>query len=111
MAHRDAQVAGECCGAVARLLALDAEGDGSLMREAVQLVADLVRRRKCDVRGDVICVLLGLRLSDAVASDVKSGREHWHPSTVASKTLVDEAFQWALLWQLWQRIFALQQNI
>lgn len=75
MAHRDALVAHECCSAVKQLLALDAAGDGAAALEAVQLVADLVKRRKCALRPQVVRALLGLRLSDAVASDVKSGRK------------------------------------
>ena len=47
MAHRDAHIARECCGALAKLLVADAAGDGSRARDAVQLVADLVKRCKC----------------------------------------------------------------
>ena len=46
MGHRDEAIAAECCGAVRRLLAADAAGDGSPARDAVQLVADLVKLRR-----------------------------------------------------------------
>ncbi len=46
MAHRDGQIAAECCAAIGKLLRADAAGDGSIVRDAVQLVADLVKRRK-----------------------------------------------------------------
>lgn len=47
MGHRDEAIAAECCRAVGRLLAADAAGDGSAARDAVQLVADLVKLRRC----------------------------------------------------------------
>ncbi len=46
MGHRDEAIAAECYGAVGRLLAADAAGDGSPARDAVQLVADLVKLRR-----------------------------------------------------------------
>jgi hypothetical protein len=50
MGHRDEAIAAECCGAVGRLLVSDAAGDGSVARDAVQLVADLVKLRRCVIR-------------------------------------------------------------
>ena len=47
MVHRDEVIAEEARGAVRAVLAADAAGDGALSRDAVQLVADLVKRRKC----------------------------------------------------------------
>ncbi|BDA51329.1 Nucleolar complex protein 3 homolog [Coccomyxa sp. Obi] len=85
MAHRDEAIAAECCGAVGRLLAADAAGDGSAARDAVQLVADLVKLRRCVVRPEVVRVLLGLQLSSAVASDVKSGDQREHKSRKTRK--------------------------
>ena len=73
MVHRDEVIAGEACGAVRAVLAADAAGDGSLSRDAVQLVADLVKRRKCVAPPQTVEVLLGLALRSARASDVKSG--------------------------------------
>ena len=73
MVHRDEVIASEACGAVRTLLAADAAGDGSLARDTVQLVADLVKRRKCLAPPQTVEVLLGLTLRSAKASDVKSG--------------------------------------
>lgn len=50
MGHRDEAIAAECCGAVGRLLVSDAAGDGSVARDAVQLVADLVKLRRCLIK-------------------------------------------------------------
>ena len=50
MGHRDEAIAAECCGAVGQLLVTDAAGDGSVARDAVQLVADLVKLRRCLIR-------------------------------------------------------------
>jgi len=75
MVHRDPQIAARACSTLRTLLAADAVGDGSLAREAVQLVADLIKRRKCNADPQVVRVLLQLSLNDAVASDVKSGSQ------------------------------------
>ncbi|EIE19958.1 hypothetical protein COCSUDRAFT_44354 [Coccomyxa subellipsoidea C-169] len=80
MGHRDEAIAAECCGAVGRLLAADAAGDGSPARDAVQLVADLVKLRRRVVR-----VLLGLQLSSAVAADVTSGDQREYRSRKSRK--------------------------
>jgi len=76
MVHRDQVIASEACRAVRTLLATDAVGDGNLARDAVQLVADLVKRRKCVAPPETVEVLLGLTLRSAKASDVKSGGEY-----------------------------------
>ena len=75
MVHRDSVIANEASGAVRTVLAADAAGDGTLARDAVQLVADLVKRRKCLAPPQTVEVLLGLTLRSAKASDVKSGGE------------------------------------
>ena len=75
MVHRDEVIAGEASEAVRTVLAADAAGDGTLARDAVQLVADLVKRRKCLAPPQTVEVLLGLTLRSAKASDVKSGGE------------------------------------
>lgn len=75
MVHRDTVIASEACSALHALLAADAAGDGDLSRDAVQLVADLVKRRKCVAPPETVEVLLGLTLRSARASDVKSGGE------------------------------------
>ena len=74
MAHHDADVARECQNAVRLLLTTDAQG--SVSREAVQLVADLVRVRKCHCPPEVVRVLLCLDLAQAAAAQtvhVRSG--------------------------------------
>jgi hypothetical protein len=73
MVHRDSVITSEACDAVRAVLAADAAGDGALARDAVQLVADLVHRRKCVAPPQTVEVLLGLTLRSARASDVKSG--------------------------------------
>ena len=70
MAHRDMEILGLCCAAVKTVLELDAEGSAS--REAVQLIADLVKRRKCVCPPAVVSMLLSLQLSEAEASNVKA---------------------------------------
>ena len=80
MVHRDAVIADEACGALRALLAADAAGDGSLSRDAVQLVADLVKRRRCVAPPQTVEALLGLALRSARASDVKSGGAPRAPS-------------------------------
>lgn len=65
MAHHDAGIAAECQQALRMLLLTDASG--GMMREAVQLVADLVRVRKCHVPAEVVRVLLSLELAEAEA--------------------------------------------
>ena len=65
MAHHDTSIAEECQTAVRLLLISDAEG--KMAREAVQLVADLVRVRKCQCSPAVVRVLLSLDLADAEA--------------------------------------------
>ena len=66
MAHHDQDIASECQQAVRMLLLTDASG--SMTREAVQLVADLVRVRKCHVPPEVVHVLLSLELAEAEAA-------------------------------------------
>ena len=43
------------------------QGDGEVATEAVQLVADLVKRRKCIVPPTCLDCLLTLRFSDVIA--------------------------------------------
>ena len=63
MAHHDPATAQECQGALRRLLISDATG--LMTREAAQLVADLVKVRKCSCEAAVVRVLLSLDLSEA----------------------------------------------
>ena len=59
--QHDAEVAGPCCEAVEGLLAGDA--GGSVRLEALQLMADLIRRRKCNAPPRLLKMLLGLQFS------------------------------------------------
>ena len=70
MAHRDPEISDLCCSAIKAVLELDAEGTAS--REAVQLIADLVKRRKCVCPPAVVAMLFSLQLSEAEASNVKA---------------------------------------
>jgi hypothetical protein len=63
MAHRDEQIAAQCCSAVRALLSGEDKSGGATAREAVQLVADLVKRRKCQCSPAVVDALLGIRLA------------------------------------------------
>lgn len=72
MTHHEAGIASECQAAVRQLLISDA--DGKMAREAVQLVADLVRVRSCQCLPEVVNVLLSLDLGEAeVAHGGKAG--------------------------------------
>jgi hypothetical protein len=62
MAASDEEVGSTAAAAVAELLSPDAVGPAAL--EAVQLVADLVRRRKCAAPARVVESLLAMRLRD-----------------------------------------------
>ncbi|KAF6266173.1 CBF/Mak21 family-domain-containing protein [Scenedesmus sp. NREL 46B-D3] len=67
----DAQVAAAACDAVRQLLQEDVQGTSSL--EAVQLVADLVKTRKCSVPPAVVSCLLVLRFEQV--TPVSAGGE------------------------------------
>ena len=69
MAHRDAKIAHVCAQALQAVLEADAEGVAT--REAVQLIADLVKRRKCVCPPAVVDILLSLKLSEAAAPGPK----------------------------------------
>eukprot|EP00884_Botryococcus_braunii_P002153 jgi/Botrbrau1/11939/Bobra.341_1s0006.1 len=62
MAHKDPQIAALCCGAVRDLLGGHDRTGGAVTREAVQLVADLVRRCHCRCSPSVLESLLVLSL-------------------------------------------------
>lgn len=79
MAHRAADLAAMCCGAVERLLGGDVLGQLSL--EAVQLVADLVKKRNCvALRPMVLTSLFALQV-DALQGPVGMGMCHIELST------------------------------
>jgi hypothetical protein len=63
MAHRDEQIAAQCCSAVRALLSGEDKSGGATAREAVQLVADLVKRRKCQCNPAVVDALLGIKFA------------------------------------------------
>ncbi|MEW5302585.1 MAG: hypothetical protein WDW36_005354 [Sanguina aurantia] len=62
MASGDVLMRGMACDAMRQLLSLS-DVTGSVALEAVQLVADLVRRRKCAAPAEVVTSLLGLRFN------------------------------------------------
>lgn len=80
MAHRDPPIARACCGALAKLLAADAAGDGSRARDAVQLVADLVKRCKCALT--IPLRFLGLQLLNSGTT-----RCSWPPTWSSAASL------------------------
>lgn len=73
-AHHDPAIAEECRTAVRRLLISDATGQ--ITKEAAQLVADLVKVRKCVCDPEVVRVLLAVDLSDAELAN-----QHEKPGT------------------------------
>lgn len=62
MASGDVLMRGMACDAMRELLSV-ADVTGSVALEAVQLVADLVRRRKCAAPAEVVTSLLGLKFA------------------------------------------------
>ncbi|KAK9813219.1 hypothetical protein WJX72_010918 [[Myrmecia] bisecta] len=73
-AHRDVSTRSMCCGAISELLRADREG--AIALEAVQLVADLVKRRKCICPPEVVRTLLVLKFGDVSREDVaKAGKD------------------------------------
>lgn len=75
MGHRDEAMAAQCCSALGRLVASDAAGDGSAARDAVQLVADLVKLRRCtllstSVSADLGCLCCGTEPSESIPPTV-----------------------------------------
>jgi len=71
MASGDAPVAEACCAAVSALLAGDTAGRAAL--ECVQLVADLVKRRKCVCAPAIVRSLLVLNLREAKRPEAGEG--------------------------------------
>ena len=69
MTHRDPTISQLCSGAVQNVLANDVEGGAA--RETVQLIADLVKRKKCACLPAVINALFSLRLREAENANVK----------------------------------------
>lgn len=65
MVHKDARIAAMCCGAVRDLVRGHDRTVGALLREAVQLVADLVRQSRCKCPPAVLESLLVLSLGTA----------------------------------------------
>jgi nucleolar complex protein 3 len=73
MAVSDPEVGATACGAISEQLSPDALGKPAL--EALQLVADLVRRRKCAAPARVMEALLVLKLREVPppSADDKGG--------------------------------------
>ena len=71
MANKDDQIREHCCGAVANLLrdALSSAEAGQAAVEAVQLVADLVKRRKCVAPPEVVGALLELSFPEILSGE------------------------------------------
>lgn len=67
----DARMRADACAALATLLRSGRHG--AVMLSAVQLVADLVRQRKCVCHPDVVRALLVLQFKDLTKSDVEKG--------------------------------------
>ena len=71
MASKDEQIRGHCCSAISELLtsALSAADSGQAALEAVQLVADLVKRRKCVAPPEVVHSLLRLSFPEILSGE------------------------------------------
>lgn len=75
MTHRDPVISQLCCAAVKTVLEHDLEGAAA--KEAVQLIADLVKKKKCLCPPDVVGILVSLNLREAETANVKAtGRPH-----------------------------------
>ncbi|KAL0026860.1 hypothetical protein WJX77_007364 [Trebouxia sp. C0004] len=73
MASKDDQLRQLSCDAIREVLVNDEEG--SVAVEAVQLVADLIRRRKCACPAEMVTTLLVLKLKDAEHQSVSKGKK------------------------------------
>ncbi|GAX79807.1 hypothetical protein CEUSTIGMA_g7247.t1 [Chlamydomonas eustigma] len=80
MTARDQEIRVLCCSAVKQLLTGDVEGGVAL--EAVQLVADLVKNRKCDCLPDVVRTLSVLAFTE-----VKRDKEEGGDKKVKEKAI------------------------
>ncbi len=71
MVNKDEQIREHCCGAVALLLrsALNSAEAGQAAVEAVQLVADLIKRRKCIAPREVVDALLELSFPEILSGE------------------------------------------
>lgn len=71
MVNKDEQIREHCCGAVALLLrsALSSAEAGQAAVEAVQLVADLIKRRKCIAPREVVDALLELSFPEILSGE------------------------------------------
>jgi len=71
MVNKDEQIREHCCGAVALLLrsALGSAEAGQAAVEAVQLVADLIKRRKCIAPREVVDALLELSFPEILSGE------------------------------------------
>lgn len=67
----DARMRRDACAALEALLRSGRHGD--VMLQAVQLVADLVRQRRCVCDPDVVRALLVLQFKDITKADVERG--------------------------------------
>lgn len=67
----DARMRQDACSALSALLSSGRNED--VMLDAVQLVADLVRQRKCVCSADIVRALLVLQFKDLTKADVEKG--------------------------------------
>jgi hypothetical protein len=73
MAARDDGMRTMCCAAISTLLVADV--DCGVSKEAVQLVADLVRKRSCACHADVVRVLAVLTFSQVTRAEPEEGKK------------------------------------
>lgn len=67
MVHGEQEMRHQCCAAITELLQQDVGGTVAL--EAVQLVADLIKKRKCVCPPDIVEVLLVMRFTEVKRPD------------------------------------------
>lgn len=93
MTHRDTAISQLSTAAIKAVLATDVEGAAA--REAVQLVADLVKRKRCLCLPGVVEALFSLRLREAEIANIKvqGAREgRLHSGTVAPTATLESDF-------------------
>ncbi|KAA6426215.1 MAG: hypothetical protein FRX49_04067, partial [Trebouxia sp. A1-2] len=73
MANKDDQLRQLSCDAIKEVLVNDEEGKVAV--ESVQLVADLIKRRKCACPAEMVTTLLVLKLKDAEHQSVSKGKK------------------------------------
>ena len=72
----DPAIGQDCFDSIRQLFVNDREGEGAATLEAVQLIADLVRRKKCDVHPRVLRVLEALEFAPEIAPENTEKKKH-----------------------------------